>query len=394
MVARGKLDIRFSELFRGAFYCASSFIGLKEKAPHFSPNQIPCLSVRTGFNLVLEALNLEAGSEILVTDINIPDMFTIIELRDLKARPLALNKGTLAISTQQMEAAITPKTKVLLITHLFGAVMETNELLEVAKRHNLTVVEDCAQAYDGIYAGNPQSDVAMFSFGMIKTNTALTGALLQINNKQLFNEVYVLNQYLPEQLNKRYLKKIISAVFINLLTNRLPYALAYQFCKLFNKDFDAFISGFTRGFPGKEVMQKIRFRPCNANLKLLQHRLQNFDYAGIQKRKALAAEFLQHIDPAVTIGSENKYHTHWVIPIKVQTPGQLIMKLRNEGFDATLKASSLVKLKPCIPLLGTTEELKLEKLIYLPANLSMTQKEVNRLNQLLLNNLGAGKAEI
>jgi dTDP-4-amino-4,6-dideoxygalactose transaminase len=39
-------------------------------------NQLVCLSVRTGFDLVLRALNLPAGSEILVTDINIPDMFS------------------------------------------------------------------------------------------------------------------------------------------------------------------------------------------------------------------------------------------------------------------------------------------------------------------------------
>ncbi|MDQ0640545.1 perosamine synthetase [Pedobacter sp. W3I1] len=387
MIARGRLDIRFTELFKGALYCIGSACGFKKEAPHFSEGQLPCLSVRTGLHLVLAALNLEPGDEILVADINIPDMFAIIASYHLKVVPLPIDKNTLGISAQQIEATITPKTKLLLITHLFGAIMDTKPLLDIAKLHNLIVVEDCAQAYDGVYEGNFRSDVVMFSFGLIKTNTALSGAILCIRNEQLLAAVTILNDRLPLQKGSRYFKKILIATLINMLTTRWPFTIAYWFCKQFGKDFDAFISGFTRGFPGEDVMKKIKYRPCYANLCMLQHKLNNFNQSHIQKRKILANQLLHGIDSRNIIGDASPRHTHWVIPIVVANPSLLIDKLRDEGFDATSKASSLVKIGFTNLSSKTSNELALQNLVYLPMDMTMRKKEVKQLNQLLLDNL-------
>ncbi|WP_199118005.1 aminotransferase class V-fold PLP-dependent enzyme [Pedobacter sp. ASV28] len=361
-------------------YC----FGFKKKEIQFHKKQLPCLSVRTGFDLVLQALNLERGAEILVADINIPDMFTIMEVHGLKAIPLAVDKHTLGLSPAELKAAITPQTKLLLITHLFGAVMDTEVLLQIAQANNLVVIEDCAQAFDGDYVGHPQSDVVMFSFGLIKTNTALTGAVLQINSEILFAKIKWLNEQLPEQPTSRYLKKIINAMLINLITKQLPYTIAYQLCKLANKDFDTLISGFTRGFPGTDVMKKISYRPSYPNLRVLKNKIENFDRAVIYKRQTLASQLLQQLNGKVKIGAHNSKHTHWVIPIETETPALLIRQLKDKGFDATAKASSLVKLDICRSGMGLTNELKLENLVYLPMNLGMKESEVRALNQLLL----------
>ena len=387
MIARGRLDIRFTELFKGALYCIGSACGFKKEQPQFPEGQLPCLSVRTGFYLVLEALNLEPGDEILVADINIPDMFAIIAAYHLKVVPLTVDKNTLGISAGQIEAAVTPKTKLLLITHLFGAIMDTELLLNIAKLHNLIVIEDCAQAYDGIYKGDLKSDVVLFSFGLIKTNTALTGAILCIRNKQLLAAVKILNNRLPVQKGDRYFKKVINATLINMLTARWPFTIADWLCNLFGKDFDALITGFTRGFPGAEVMKKIKYRPCYANLCMLQHKLRHFDQSRIYKRKELATRLLQDLDPQNIIGNANLRHTHWVIPIIATNPSLLIDKLRDKGFDATSKASSLIKIGFAGLSLKTSNELTLQNLVYLPMNMKMSKKEVKQLNQLLLDNL-------
>jgi len=387
MIARGRLDIRFTELFKGALYCIGSACGFKKEQPQFPEGQLPCLSVRTGLHLVLEALNLEPGDEILVADINIPDMFAIVAAYHLKVVPLTIDKNTLGISAGHIEANITPKTKLLLITHLFGAIMDTEALLNIAKLHNLIVIEDCAQAYDGIYEGNLKSDVVLFSFGLIKTNTALTGAILCIRNEQLFAAVKILNNRLPVQKDDRYFKKIINATLINMLTARWIFTIAYWLCKLFGKDFDALITGFTRGFPGADVMKKIKYRPCDANLCMLQHKLSHLNQSHIHKRKILASQLLRDVNPQHIIGNANLRHTHWVIPILVANPSLLIDKLRDKGFDATSKASSLVK----IGFIGlspkTSNALTLQNLVYLPMDMKMNKKEVKQLNQLLLDNL-------
>lgn len=387
MIARGRLDIRFTELFKGALYCIGSACGFKKEQPQFPEGQLPCLSVRTGLHLLLEALNLEPGDEILVADINIPDMFAIIAAYHLKVVPIAIDKNTLGISAGQIEAAITPKTKLLLITHLFGAIMDTEALLNIAKMHNLIVIEDCAQAYDGVYSGNLKSDVVLFSFGLIKTNTALTGAIICIRNEQLLAAVKILNNRLPVQKGDRYFKKIINATLINMLTARWSFTIAYWLCKQFGKDFDTLITGFTRGFPGADVMKKIKYRPCYANLCMLQHKLRNFNQTHIHKRKILANRLLQDVDPRNIIGNTNSRHTHWVIPVLAANPSLLINKLRSKGFDATSKASSLVR-KGFISLSPkASNELTLQNLVYLPMDMKMSEKEVKQLNQLLLDNL-------
>jgi len=384
MIARGKLDIRFSELFKAARHVAIDAIGASIEQPHFPEQTLPCLSVRTGFDLLLSALKLAPGTEILVANINIPDMFTIMAQHGLKIIPLAIDRDTLGISASQMETAITSQTKLLLITHLFGAVTSIEPLLKIAKARGLIVIEDCAQAYDGAYRGNTQSDVAMFSFGLIKTNTALTGALLHFNHPTLFAEVRALNHQLLVQSTKIYLKKIFNAVFIKLFTKKVPFSLAYWFCKQLKKDFDAWLTGFTRGFPGVELMKKIRHQPCAANLQLLYDQY-NKDYRNqIQQRKDLAAQLLKGLDKKYLIGASNEQHTHWVLPIEVPEPSSFVEKLRGNGFDATSKASSLVKFTDENILLEAENELELENLIYIPMNLSMGDNRAKRLNQLLL----------
>lgn len=390
MIARGRLDIRFTELFKGALYCIGSVFGFKKVQLQFPEGQLPCLSVRTGLHLVLEALNLEPGDEILVADINIPDMFAIIAAYHLKIVPLTIDKNTLGISAGQIEAAITPKTKLLLITHLFGAVMDTEALLDIAKLHNLIVIEDCAQAYDGAYEGNLKSDLVLFSFGLIKTNTALSGAILHIRNEQLLAAVKILNDRLPVQKGNRYFKKIINATLINILVARLPFTIAYWLCKQFGKDLDTLITGFTRGFPGADIMDKIKYRPCYANLCMLQHRVNDFDQSRIHKRKLLANQLLLNVDSRNIIGNANLRHTHWVIPIVAANPSLLIDKLRDKGFDATSKASSLVKIGFTGLPPKTSNELILQNLVYLPMDMKMNKNEVKQLNQLLLDNLLKG----
>ncbi len=390
MIARGRLDIRFTELFKAALYCIGSACSFKKEQPQFPEGQLPCLSVRTGLYLVLEALNLEPGDEILVADINIPDMFAIIAAYHLKVVPLPIDKNTLGISAGQIEATITPKTKLLLITHLFGAVMDTEALLNMAKLHNLIVIEDCAQAYDGVYEGNLKSDVVLFSFGLIKTNTALSGAILHIRNEQLLAAVKILNNRLPVQKGDRYFKKIINATLIKILTARWPFTIAYWLCKQSGKDFDALITGFTRGFPGTDVMEKIKYRPCYANLCMLQHKLSDFNQSHIHKRKILVNELLLNVDLLNIVGAANLRHTNWVIPIVAANPSLLIDKLREKGFDATSKASSLVKIGFPSLSLKTSNELTLQNLVYLPMDMKMSKKEVKQLNQLLLDNLLSG----
>jgi perosamine synthetase len=267
--------------------------------------------------------------------------------------------------------------------------METGEIIAIAKKHNLMIFEDCAQAYAGdIYEGNPASDVVMFSFGFIKTNTAVSGAVIKINSGALLQKVAELNEQYTRQQTSFYFKKLLKVAFVKLLNSKAVYTLFYKLIIALGKDFEQVLSGFTKGFPGNDIIKKIRYRPCIANELLLQKKLKNFDQQRITERMQLAHDVLQNIPDRYKIGSLNTRHTYWVMPVETNDSDGLINYLRSQGFDASHKASSLVHLQSG----GNTTNvnyLNLEKLVYLPAYTAMSSGERKRLSQLISNYLPA-----
>lgn len=382
MIPRGKIDITYTDIFAGTYYCIADFFNIKWNSKiSENKHEFSCLSVRTGFDLVLSALNFPAGSEILVTDINIPDMFNIVAAHQLITVPLPVNRQSLNINAQQVAEAITPNTKAILVTHLFGGIMDTDEIAAITKSNNLVLIEDCAQAYVGDgYKGNSLTDVVMFSFGLIKTNTSVSGALLQINDEILYHDVVELSRDHPVQSNMIFLKKLWKVVFMKLLTTKVIYTLFYNICVKQGKDIDQVLSGFTRGFPGQDILQKIRYKPCIPNLNLLARRSMNFKSAAIDKRKKLAADILKDVPADMQIGALNRRHSYWILPVLADDPDKLINHLRSNGFDATQKASSLVKLASDRM---DNNDLSLDNLVYLPMYVNMKRSDRTKLAGLL-----------
>ena len=344
MIPRGKLYISYKDLLLGIWYCLISCFEKDKRCPDQQDNKLICLSVRTGIDLVLNALNFPPGFEILVTDINIPDMFAIINWHELTLVPIPVDKHTLSVSAAHIEAAISPATKAILITHLFGSIMEIDTIVTIAKKHNLIIIEDCAQAYAGdIYEGHPASDVVMFSFGFIKTNTVISGAIIKIKDSALLAKVTACNELYPKQDTFTYCKKLIKAAFVKLLTSKTIYTIFYNVIMALGKDFERVIRRFTKGFPGDEIFDQIRLRPCISNQKLLLEKLCDFDQNQITARIQLANDVLPNLPDSYKIGFMNKKHTYWVMPVETNKPNELISYLRSNGFDASQKASSLIR---------------------------------------------------
>ena len=85
-----------------------------------------------------------------------------------------------------LQHALTAQTKAILVAHLFGSRIDLHEIAAFADQHNLMLWEDCAQAYCGPhFRGHPASDVVMFSFGTIKTHTALGGGILVVRDERV-----------------------------------------------------------------------------------------------------------------------------------------------------------------------------------------------------------------
>jgi dTDP-4-amino-4,6-dideoxygalactose transaminase len=177
---------------------------------------------------------------------------------------------------------------------------------------------------------------------------------------------------LPLQQTTVYLKKISKALVIKLITARPVYTLLYKYSRLKGKDFDEVLAGFTKGFPGADVIEKIRYRPCAANLRLMTKRVINFEISRISKRTETASEILKYIPKDQRVGDQNSNNTFWVLPVESNDPAKLIAQLRRQGIDATAKASSLVKLSAND--LSIEGELNLDNLVYIPIHRSVINR--------------------
>lgn len=94
-----------------------------------------------------------------------------------------------AIDPADIEARITPRTKAIVPSHLQGGVADMDAILEIAKRHKLLVVEDCAQCAGGRYKGKyvgSIADMGINSFQLSKTITSGEGGAVTTNDPQLF----------------------------------------------------------------------------------------------------------------------------------------------------------------------------------------------------------------
>lgn len=396
MIPRGKLDLNFQDIFAGIGYCIADLFSGKNKQFEFpkEPDRLLTLSVRTALDLILTGLNYPPGTEVLVSNINIPDMFNIIRAHQLIPIPLSVRKDTLSIDLDELAAAINPASKMLLLSPLFGGIMDMDAIIKIAKKHQLLVIEDAAQAFMGEYPdhipslndlhpGHPGTDAQLYSFGLIKTNTAISGALIKIKDRDLYLKVRKLNDDLKEQETSVYLKKLFKVLFMKVLTVNSCYTLFYHLISCLGKDFDEVLTGFTRGFPGQDPLKKIRFRPCLANLRLLERKWNNFSPSTIKKRKLLAEDLLAGLPESLKIGRLNKNHSYWVLPIECDDPQHMIQVLRQHGFDATAKASSLVKLAPVNSVYENPSALCLKRIIYLPMDTQMKNSKRRQLHLLL-----------
>ena len=161
-----------------------------------------CVGVGNGLDalvLALKALGIGVGDEVIVpanTYIATALAVTYVGAQVVLVEP---DIRTFNIDPSKIEAAITEKTKAIMPVHLYGQACDMDPIMEIARRHKLYVVEDCAQAHGATYKGQKVStfgDAAGFSFYPGKNLGALGDAGATVtNDEKLANKVRALGNY-------------------------------------------------------------------------------------------------------------------------------------------------------------------------------------------------------
>jgi len=160
-----------------------------------------CVAVNSGYSalfLALRALGIGKGDEVIVPDFTM--IATANAVSAVGAIPVFVDArwDTCNINTDLIEEKITPRTKAIIPVHLYGHPCEMDEILEIARRYNLFVIEDAAEAHGAEYKGKmvgSLGDVSCFSFYANKIITTGEGGAIATNNKKLAEDLRRLRAY-------------------------------------------------------------------------------------------------------------------------------------------------------------------------------------------------------
>jgi dTDP-4-amino-4,6-dideoxygalactose transaminase len=161
-----------------------------------------CVGVASGLDaliLSLMALDLDSKSEIIVPSNTY--IATILSIMRNGNIPVLVEPDlrTYNIDPARIEASITPNTRAVMVVHLYGKPCDMDPIIEICKRNNLFLIEDCAQAHGAEYKGRKVGgfgDISAFSFYPTKNLGCLgDGGALLTNNQDVYNKVKMLRNY-------------------------------------------------------------------------------------------------------------------------------------------------------------------------------------------------------
>jgi perosamine synthetase len=354
---RHRLDLRPRHLAYAASACLWArhperiAIEIEEAAPE---GALVCFSVRSAFELLLGALSLEAGSQILMSAITHPDMPRIVERHGLVPVPIDLDLDTLQPRTELLERALTPRTRMLVVAHLFGARADIAQAAAFCREHGLSLIEDCAQALRGPDdVGDPRAQAALFSFGSIKTSPALGGAIAYVSDPSLRGRMREIQNAWPRQSRKEYALRVLRFTALIVLARPLVYELFVRAGRRAGIDVDGMVNRSVHALKpppseDRDVFGEwLRRRPSAPLLALLRHRLKTFDRDRIRRRTERGERAAQSVPRyLVHPGRAAKDRTHWVFPVACPDPTRAVDIFRAAGFDVTTATTSIAAVPP------------------------------------------------
>ena len=154
-----------------------------------------CASGTAAVHLAVAALDPEPGDEIVTSPIT--DMGALTPILYQGAIPVFadVDPGSCNLTAETIEARLSPRTRAIIVTHLFGNPCDMNPILELAARKGLPVIEDCAQSFGAAYAGRNTGTLGTlgtFSLQQGKHITTGEGGIVVTNDDALARRVYLL----------------------------------------------------------------------------------------------------------------------------------------------------------------------------------------------------------
>ena len=250
-------------------------------------------------------IGVEPGDEVIMPSFTFVSTANAVVLRRGIPVFVDIRQDTLNIDEKLVEAAVTPRTKAIFPIHYAGVPAEMDAINNIARRHNLVVVEDAAQAfgskYDGHYAGS-LGQLATFSFHETKNIISGEGGALIINEGEMIERAEIIREKGTNR-NKFFRGQVDKYTWVDLGSSYLPSELVA-----------AFLYAQLEGF---DLIQKDRMKIWN----MYDEALQSFGNRGMRT-------------PRVPANCQHNAHLYYLIMPSLEIRQRLIALLREDEISA------------------------------------------------------------
>lgn len=180
-------------------------------------------SARTAILATLRAQKFPPGTEIVMPPITIKPILDVVLHCGLVPVFVDLDPDTMCFDLDQLEASITPKTRAVLVTYLFGLVPDMDRLMRICRERQLFVMEDFSQCLNGEFKGKKIGsfgDVSIYSSSFIKTLDTYGGGQLVCDDPALFASIRPHRESMAPPSRIIVIRKVLFDLCMNLATTR------------------------------------------------------------------------------------------------------------------------------------------------------------------------------
>lgn len=256
-----------------------------------TPYAITMPSARLGLFLILKYLSLPEDSEIIISPFTHWSIFAVIKMFRLKPVFVDIDEHTCNIDPQATKRVINKNTKLIILTHMWGQACEMGHFMDLKKRFDIKIIEDCAMACGATYINKKVGsfgDASIFSFGKAKAIAAFGGGMLCTNDKgignAILNDVAAFHYEHPGVL----FSNVFSSIAANILTRpQIFFLTIYPIMRIFHirdpynpiehkKDVPAFF---------KDIPEQWKVRMSDLQAVVAMEQLKNLDYHNRKRRE-------------------------------------------------------------------------------------------------------------
>ena len=216
-------------VFRGDGLCGSSIQEFEKQFAkyHRMDHAIAASFGRMAFYYILKAFDLPPHSEIIFPALTFWVVPEIARRAGLRPVFVDVDARTFNLDPARIEDAISKNTSAIVPTHLYGQPCEMDEVMRIAEKHNLIVIEDCAQAAGARYHGRAVGtfgNASFFSFQMLKGINTYGGGMALMNDPAIATKVHAQAEGEPAQTTGELIKRFAAGVATRSLVSPKGFA--------------------------------------------------------------------------------------------------------------------------------------------------------------------------